>query len=131
MNIDVDKFDIEQERLRIEATKLVENGLLIVTKTNFATGEFRLTDKGELYIFQKILGPIIKIKDKGKIEELKKYLTRYDSDTQTRVLNMINDMNTQTQSESVRRIADRILNHAMPYLNALNSIHDFARFFSL
>jgi len=132
MNIDVDKFDLEQERLKKEANQLVNHGLLAVTTNHYPqSGEYTLTDKGELYVFQKILGPLIKINDKGVIEKLKQYISKEDSDMRYHVMDLINDMDTQKQRESLAKIANRVLDHAMPYLNAIDKIHKLAKIFGI
>lgn len=123
MNIDVDKFDSEQDRLRKEANQLVDHTLLHVSTFTNPNGEYMLTEKGELYIFQKILGPIIKIKDKGALQKIRQYISKDASDVQNRVLELITDMNTNEQKESLLTIANRILGHAMPYLDAIARIH--------
>ena len=131
MKIDVDKYESETQRLVKEANQLVENGLLRVSSGHHPSGEFVLTDKGELYVLQKILGPLIKIKDKNAMQQIKQYTLKEDSDTQTRITHILYDMNPQKQNESLVSIANRVLDHAMPYLNAIDKIHQFARFIGI
>ena len=131
MNIDVDKYDEEQNRLKREANVLVEHGLLEISKINDARGEFMLTDKGELYVFQKILGPIVRAQEQGKANTINRYLTNKDKDTALRVNQFLGNLNIQDQSGSLTKISQLVLNHSMPMLNALDKLHELATQFGI
>ncbi|MDR3782402.1 MAG: hypothetical protein P4K92_03730, partial [Candidatus Nitrosotalea sp.] len=58
MKINVDDFDNEQERLKGEAAQLSEHKLFALTKKYVDNDSYFLTDKGELYVIQKIIKPL-------------------------------------------------------------------------
>jgi len=135
MNIDVDKYEDEQKRLRNEAQELVKHGLLEIyetEETSVDTGEpqiekhYEISDKGELYLFQKILGPIVKANEKNKRVEIINYFSKEGRETQGRVKLFLDTMNTQRQEESLKSISQRILDHSMPMLKVLDAIHKYA-----
>jgi len=55
MKIDVENYEEETNKLIVEATDLTNDGLLKVTNVHKSQGEFVLTDKGELYLLQKMI----------------------------------------------------------------------------
>jgi len=135
MNIDVDKYDDEQKRLRDEAQELVKHGLLQTSDKKELSGDtvqfyaekyYEISDKGELYLFQKILGPIVKANEKNKRAEIINYFSKEGRETQNRVKVFLDAMNTQRQGESLKNISQRILDHSMPMLKVLDVIHKYA-----
>jgi len=128
MNIDVDNYDQEQKRLQREADVLVRNGLLDIDDGGTGVrGDYVLTDKGELYVFQKILGPIVRAKEQGKANEIIRYFAKDGGTEQTRITQLLQDMNPSDQKNSLMKISKRVLSYAMPTLNAIDRIHTFAR----
>jgi len=127
MKIDVEDYENETNKLISQAHVLVENDLMEITQIRVSTGEFTLTDKGELYILQKILRPLIEIKDNDKLSELRQYIQNKDDDVKSRIEKLLDNMQTQDPQKSIMEISTLILSRAMPFLTALNLLHEYAK----
>lgn len=121
MNISVDDYDNEKKRLVDEATELAKEGLFILTPTGPESHDFLLTEKGELYVFQKIIKPLIDTKQQGKLNEILEYLK--DSESKTLATQLINSIDLQDQRQSLKKIADIVLKYAMPTLKVIDFMH--------
>ena len=127
MKIDVDNYENETKKLIVEANTLAKQGLMQVTSHHVPQGEFVLTDKGELYLLQKIMKPLIEIKDKKKQVELRRYLNTKDEDVRSRVEQLLGAMVTDNPQKSIMDISTLVLSRAMPFISAFNLLHQFAK----
>jgi len=121
MKINVDDFDKEEEKLRREALQLYEQKLLSIGTGQTANDSYVLTDKGELYIVQKIIKPLYDAKMKGDLIQIKNY---FKTEAEKQLLQeLYTNMNTQDPRGSLLRIAEIVLKFAMPALQILNLLH--------
>lgn len=124
MNLDYKKFDFEQVRLRTEVETLWNAGLL---DRNYRDNTYFLSEVGELYLFQEILGPIIKSKQKKQTRLIINYISKKDTEAGQRVIELIDSIELDNPFQSFKSFTEKILKNAMPWMSALKEIHSTAK----
>jgi len=127
MNLDIENFVEEQEKLRKEAAQLHNCGLFDI-KARQNANQYVLSELGELYLFKEILGPIIKYKQKKQAIQIIKYIrAKGDDELSSRVEEYISAIDLESPLQSFKILCEKILKNAMPWLNALKEIHEVVK----
>lgn len=87
MKIDLENFDEEESKFRAQANDLFNQGLFVITTTQ--QSEYLLSDKGELYVLQKIIGPIILAKDNKMADKIIEYFDQKEPDLKNNLILML------------------------------------------
>lgn len=120
MNIDVNKFEEEKIRLKSEATALANAGLLeSPLKRQF---EYQLSELGDLYLYQKILGPIVIAKQKKQMTKISNYF-KNDLENLAMIQSFANEFKLDNPQQTFTQLNEKIIKNAMPWIHLLDKIH--------
>jgi len=120
MNIDIDNFDGELAKFRSEFQQLHDQKLFRTHPSQPLL--YGLSDKGELYVIQKIIKPLYDAKSKGQIQSI---LNFFKTPEEKELLNRLyTSVNPQDPRASLQGVAEIVLKLAMPAIQIINTLHN-------
>ncbi|MCJ8306186.1 MAG: hypothetical protein HRU07_03950 [Nitrosopumilus sp.] len=131
MKIDLENFDQEEEKFRVQSGELYKNGLLTIITTRNPNGEYIISDKGEVYLLQKVLGPIIKTQDKNMTSKILDYFANAEPGLRPQIVTMLQNIDKRTFMQSVTALSTKMLTDFMPWMHAIDKIHAIAKSFGI
>jgi hypothetical protein len=124
MNVDVDNFENETEKFRAQAAQLYDHKLFTVVTRSIPNDSYILSDKGELYIIQKILKPLYDAKSKNDLSVIHSY---FKTDSEKLLLNQLfTGIIVQDPRRTLLNTSETILRLAMPAIKILDTIQKFS-----
>ena len=131
LKMDLENYDQEEIKFQKDAAILAENKLLADAIIRNPGDSWRLSEKGEIYILQKIVGPIIQAKDKAKSKEILDYFAQQDETSHAQIAIMLSTIKKENFLDSFQTLAVHAIKDFTPFVNALNKLHDTAKSFGL
>jgi hypothetical protein len=131
MKVDLEDFDKHEQIFQKESATLFDNGLLENTTIKVQHDSYKISPKGEIYILQKIMGPIIIANDKHRIKEIQDYFISKDNTVVNQIYDMFATIKKESFIGSFKTLATKAMNDFTPFITALDKLHDVAHDFGL
>lgn len=142
IKIDLEKYDEEIEKLRVEAKQLSKYKIFNLMYKALAIDElgnervitdgsdpdrlspdyYYLSDIGDLYVLQRILKPLHDAKMKKDIQQIQEFLNKEEGEIFDQLYNAYEP---RDQVEGLRKVADMVLKYAMPTIRTFDSLHKY------
>lgn len=123
MNMNVDDYENEIENFKKQAQQLAGSNLLVIGMNHVTNDSYYLTDKGTLYIIQKILKPLYDAKQKKDLTVIRDY---FKTDSEKILLNeLFMGIIVQDPQKTLSNVGDAVLKLAMPTIKILDAIQKF------